>query len=68
MSSFTASSPTYYLATNGQTVFHTGFIDNGIILSTGQPTLETFSTFNALNAALVALGQPELANDPAIPS
>lgn len=51
---------TWYLAHDGQSVFHHGTVGPNQSLETAQPHLETFSTLSALNARLVALGQPSV--------
>jgi hypothetical protein len=57
--------PTYWLATDGEAVFHCGYATDGWV-STGQPELQTFATLEELNAALAGYGQP--AYDPNPPT
>ena len=54
----------YYLATDEHGVFCSGFGKAGQIVTSGQPSLELYPTFDLLNAALVAHGQPKLTSDP----
>jgi hypothetical protein len=44
MNTITAIVKTWYIAHNDTDVFHTGEIDVGQTVTTGQPNLETFTT------------------------
>lgn len=58
MPDLTVTDPCYWLATNGSSVAHFGYAGTGAHISTGQPTLTTYSTMAALVAVLVAANFP----------